>query len=85
MYGIAASPWPFVVAIVTQLAFTVADQVQSRVAVTATVPWPPAAGNVGTEVVAPTWHFWVVGDTIAVEVSVEVQANEQIAPARRSR
>jgi hypothetical protein len=72
-------------AIVTQLAFAAADQVQSRVAVTVTVPWPPAAGNVGAEAVAPTWHFWEVGDTIAVEVSVEVQANAQSVLAATSR
>ena len=81
VYGIWASPCPFVAASVTQLALAVADQVQSRVAVTATVPWPPAAGNIGAEAVAATWHFWEVGDTIAVEVSVDVQANAPSAVA----
>ena len=40
---------------------------QSRVVSIATVPEPPAAGTVDSELVAATWHFEVVGAVISVD------------------
>jgi len=53
---------------VIQGAAVEADQVQSRVVSIATVPEPPAAGTLDSELVAVTWHFEVVGAVISVEV-----------------
>jgi hypothetical protein len=53
------------------------------VVVTAMVPAPPPAGNTDDAVAALTWHFWADGDTIAVDVSVEVHAEKAVAARNR--
>ena len=63
-----AVPWPLVDdASVIQDAAVEADHVQSGVVSIATVPEPPAAGTLDSELVADSWHFEVVGAVICVE------------------
>jgi hypothetical protein len=85
VYGIDASPCPFAVAIDTQFALEPIDQVQSRVADTVRVPWPPAAGKAAGLEAATTWHFWADGATTEVDVSVDVQAADAPAVASRNK
>jgi hypothetical protein len=73
------------VAIDTQFALVVTDHVQSRVVETARVPGPPPGGNSDGVVSAPIWHFWADGDTIAVEVSVDVHAGMPAAVRKIAR
>ena len=80
-YAIDPSPWPLDADVITtHCAVFEAAHVQSRDALTASVPAPPAAGTISSEVVTVTPHRVVVG--VVIEVFDEVQEAAALATTR---
>jgi hypothetical protein len=88
LYGIDASPWPFAAAASDiHGASTAADQLQSRAAMTETVPLPPFAVNEDGLLLTEIAHLLEVGAVSEVDDDVQRAAASarNAAPSAESR